>query len=145
MVEDLKAKHFSCLVFGVNSPTAHNRCHITQFGYNIVKSRFSHCSKVVSISFQSVDTENNYDFIDVYDGNSVSAKLIVELTGFNPQRLASYSTTQRNMFVQFKSDFINPANGFIAAFSATVLSTPGEPVQDAEKQFQYTVHMTQST
>jgi CUB domain len=81
------------------------------------------CVKVVSISFGNVSTENNYDLIRVYDGNSSAADLIVQLTGNNPSRLAKYYTTQINMFVEFTSDNIIPASGFSASYIATAPGT----------------------
>jgi CUB domain len=79
--------------------------------------------KVVSISFENVNTESGWDFIRVYDGDSSSANRIVQLTGNNPTRLAKYYTTQINMFVEFTSDGSVFASGFSASYIATAPGT----------------------
>lgn len=76
----------------------------------------------ITLTFDSLDIENGYDFIYVYDGVDSTAPLLATITGSTiPAPIISSSW---DMFVKFSSDYIVTKKGFQAKWNAKA----GKPV-----------------
>ena len=72
----------------------------------------------IELTFQSFDTEQGYDYLSIYDGNSTSSpKLAHQLQGHLSTPLV-YQSTGSSMWFHFLSDVIIPDKGFYATFRA---------------------------
>ncbi|CAN5126719.1 hypothetical protein BH09BAC5_BH09BAC5_23080 [soil metagenome] len=70
----------------------------------------------VSISFNSFNTENTWDYLYIYDGNSVNAPLIGYYTGTNsPGTIVS---TGGSLTLEFRSDCATTAAGWNASWTS---------------------------
>ncbi|UMM16166.1 hypothetical protein L5515_013293 [Caenorhabditis briggsae] len=62
-----------------------------------------------------VDLENRYDFLQVYDGDSIDHPVLANVTGvYNEPQY--YESTRNSMLLVFKSDLSNEWQGFRANF-----------------------------
>ena len=69
--------------------------------------------------------ENNYDFVKVYDGNSVNATLLATLTGNTiPSAIISNGS---QMLIHFTSDNIVNKDGFEATWTSSQNNNSGTP------------------
>ncbi|CAO4364186.1 unnamed protein product [Caenorhabditis nigoni] len=69
----------------------------------------------IRLSVLSVVLENGYDFLQVYDGDSIDHPMLANVTGEydEPQY---YESTRNSMLLVFKSDYENEVQGFQANF-----------------------------
>ncbi|XP_019622070.1 PREDICTED: tolloid-like protein 2 [Branchiostoma belcheri] len=74
---------------------------------------------IISLTFDSFNTEENYDFLDIYDGASDSAAVLQRLTG--QQSVSPVNSTSNKMFLRFTSDGTETRQGF--QFSYTSLTS----------------------
>lgn len=78
----------------------------------------------VKLQFEIFETESNYDFVNVHDGDSTSSTRIGRLSG--GQRDVSLESTQQNMYVQFTSDGSVGETGFKAKFTTDLACFEGQ-------------------
>lgn len=74
-------------------------------------------SNSVTLTFSSFDLENTWDYLFIYDGNSVWAPLIGMYTGTNSPGTVTGSGGE--LTVEFRSDCSTPASGWNASWSGT--------------------------
>ena len=76
----------------------------------------------VSMSFTSFSLENNYDYLFIYDGNSVNSTLIGKYTStVSP---GTINSTGPNLLVEFRSDCATTAAGWAATYTTNGVGTP---------------------
>jgi hypothetical protein len=75
-----------------------------------------------TLSFDEFETEADMDLLSVYDGSSVEAPLLAELSGMRAP--APITSTGRSLYLQFSSDDNGVAVGFRVSFSCA-----GMPVE----------------
>ena len=76
------------------------------------------CAKSITLSFDSIDLELNYDYIYVYNGSSKSGNLLLTATGNSiPPPVTANSG---KMFIVFESDQLINDKGFRAKWSASM-------------------------
>jgi uncharacterized repeat protein (TIGR01451 family) len=84
--------------------------------------------EVVTVNFTSFATEQNWDFLKIYDGNTVSSTLIGSFSGtINPGSLTASSVSGCLTFV-FTSDSVGNAAGWEASISCGLPSTCPKPL-----------------
>jgi len=77
----------------------------------------------IELTFGSLETEQNFDFLDVFDGADDSAALLASYTGpVTPPTLISGGA---QMFVELDTDFSIAAPGFTATYQAVYLPCNG--------------------
>ena len=88
----------------------------------------SNPGEVVTVNFISFATEQNWDFLKIYDGNTVSSTLIGSFSGtINPGSLTATSASGCLTFV-FTSDGVGTAAGWEASISCGLPSTCPMPL-----------------
>lgn len=94
---------------------------------NVIQTFCSDAGNCVRLTFDQVQTQNTIDVIRFYDGATIGAALIDEVSGFNiPPAVTSTTNSGGCMTVQFISDaFTNNAG-----FSATISCVPCPPPPD---------------
>ncbi|MES2515010.1 MAG: N-acetylmuramoyl-L-alanine amidase [Bacteroidota bacterium] len=76
----------------------------------------------VSMSFTSFSLENNYDYLYIYDGNSVNSTLIGKYTStVSP---GTINSTGPNLLIEFRSDCATTAAGWVATYTTNGVGTP---------------------
>ena len=75
--------------------------------------------QVVKLEFEFFDTEEPFDTLTIYDGDSLSASLITNLSGSDSSLLGPYMSSTQYMLLQFISDGFNTRPGFIAQYTIT--------------------------
>ncbi len=76
----------------------------------------------VSMNFTSFNLENNYDYLFIYDGNSVNSTLIGKYTStVSPGNINS---TGPNLLIEFRSDCATTAAGWAATYTTNAVVTP---------------------
>lgn len=75
----------------------------------------------VTLNFTSFSVENNYDFLFIYDGNSINAPLIGTYTGTNSP--GSISSSGAALTLEFRSDCGTVDVGWAANWTAVVPNT----------------------
>lgn len=76
----------------------------------------------VSMSFTSFNLENNYDYMFIYDGNSVNSTLIGKYTStVSP---GTINSTGPNLLIEFRSDCATTAAGWAATYTTNAVVTP---------------------
>ncbi|WP_106794594.1 CUB domain-containing protein [Aquimarina sp. Aq78] len=76
----------------------------------------------VTLNFDSYNTESNYDFVTVYDGENANATQLGRFSGAAvPNQIVS---TGNAMFVRFTSDGSVTATGWAARYTSTVQGVP---------------------
>lgn len=82
----------------------------------------------IALTFNSIDIENGWDFLRIYDGVSTSAPRIVELTGTtNP---GSISGTSGCLTLEFTSDASVTAAGWEATITCGTCATCSDGIQN---------------
>ncbi len=76
----------------------------------------------ISMSFTSFSLENNYDYMFIYDGNSVSSTLIGKYT--NTVSPGTINSTGPNLLIEFRSDCATTATGWAATYTSNAVPTP---------------------
>jgi len=98
------------------------------YGNQITRSwliQLTDTSQRVMLTFDSFDTEANYDYVKIYDGSSSSASLLGSYAGTTiPPVLRSSGST---MYISFRSDQYVTGNGFHANFQAFQTAAGVEP------------------
>lgn len=82
---------------GPDSNYGNNRNYIMTFVPNIPGAQ-------IEVSFSNFDTENNYDFLYIHDGNSTSATLIAQFSGGNNPGTVTATNTEGALTFHFTSD-----------------------------------------
>jgi len=77
----------------------------------------------VTITFSSFNTEANWDYLFVYDGNSINAPRIGTYTGTNSP--GTITGTTGTLTLEFRSDCSTTASGWVANWTSN--STPPPP------------------
>ena len=73
---------------------------------------------LVSLTFERFDTELDYDFVSVYDGDSSDAQLLALLSGRMDQLgQTSFTSTTSSLLIEFTSDESESAQGFEASYT----------------------------
>jgi hypothetical protein len=76
----------------------------------------------ITLTFTSFNLENNYDYLFIYDGNSVNAPLIGKYTGTNsPGTVTSSGGT---LTIEFRSDCATTAAGWTANWTSNAVPPP---------------------
>jgi len=79
--------------------------------------------QTIILDFDDLQTEDNYDVINIFDGSTMSSPLIASVSGINPTQLPrGLNSSQLYMLVQFTSDPSSNYRGFLATYR-TVIST----------------------
>lgn len=78
----------------------------------------------ITLSFSQFDLEDNYDFLWIYDGNSVFAPLIGRWNTTSPGTVTSSGNA---LTIEFRSDCATTAAGWIAQWSAHLPITDNPP------------------
>lgn len=72
---------------------------------------------VATLSFRRFDTEEGYDYVNLYDGRDTQAEQLAHLSGaMNSLEQLSYTSSGPMMVVQFESDISIGAEGFEASY-----------------------------
>ena len=70
---------------------------------------------IIKIEFEDFDTEEEYDWVELFDGDSTNATSLGKFSGnLNHQ---SISTTGNQLFVKFISDRTESSRGFKLSYS----------------------------
>lgn len=80
----------------------------------------------VTLSFQSFNLENNWDYLYVYDGSSVTDPLIDVFTGSTLP--ANITSTGPEILIEFRSDCSTTASGWEINWSSLTGPVPGDVV-----------------
>ncbi|MCS6821224.1 MAG: choice-of-anchor D domain-containing protein [Microscillaceae bacterium] len=83
----------------------------------------------IQVTFNSFNLESGYDFLDVYNGNSISAPLIGSFTGTSIPAVITSTACNGALTFRFRSDFSVVASGWDATISC-VASLPPTPEID---------------
>ncbi len=82
----------------------------------------------ITLNFSSFNLENNWDFMYIYDGNSVYANLIGTYTGTNSP--GTITSSSNSLLVEFTSDCATTAPGWAASWSfSNSPSSPGDTIK----------------
>ena len=74
----------------------------------------------ISLNFSSFETEDGYDFVDIYDGSSTSSPLLASYSGqISP---ASVTSTGGSMLVHFHTDGSVSSTGWTAHYTSSTTS-----------------------
>lgn len=79
----------------------------------------------VTLNFTSFDLETDWDFLFLYDGNSIDAPLIGKYTGTNNP--GSLTSTGGALTVEFRSDCATTHAGWEATYSSAIVTTDETP------------------
>jgi len=80
----------------------------------------------IALEFSAFDLEQNWDFLDVYDGSSTSAPRLFHLTGSSiPPPIVS---TGPSMYLRFYTDIGVDSVGFTASYTALIPVVPSVTV-----------------
>jgi len=82
---------------------------------------------VVQLDFDAFYTETCCDYVFVYDGDSVKEPLIAALSGAYSTLPVAINSTQRYMFIRFKTDATFSATGFSATYTSIGENGPCDP------------------
>lgn len=77
----------------------------------------------IVLSFTSFDTENNFDFVTIFDGPNVTSPVLGNYSGSGIP--ASVTSTGPSMFVQFTSDATIVSQGWDASYTTTTTGSTG--------------------
>ena len=95
-----------------NYPRNYNNYHRCSWGIT-VPSGYR-----IELTFQSFNTEQGFDKLDIYDGDSTSSPVLAnQLQGRKSTPLV-YQSTGSSMWFHFYSDFSETRTGFYATFRA---------------------------
>lgn len=87
---------------------------------------------VVKMDFTSFDTENGYDYMYIYDGNSTNSTQIgVDYTGTNSPGLVEATNADGMLTIKFTSDYMAKSTGWSADISCGIPSS----INEIEEEF----------
>ncbi|NUM51419.1 MAG: N-acetylmuramoyl-L-alanine amidase [Flavobacteriales bacterium] len=72
----------------------------------------------VTLSFSQFNLETNWDYLRIYDGNTLSAPLIGKYTGTNSP--GTVTSTGNSLLVEFRSDCATTASGWAATWTSNL-------------------------
>ena len=75
----------------------------------------------VSMNFTSFSLENNYDYLLIYDGNSVNSTLIGKYT--NNVSPGNINSTGSSLLIEFRSDCATNMPGWVATYTSNAVPT----------------------
>jgi len=75
----------------------------------------------VTINFTAFSIENNYDYLYIYDGNSIDAPLFGVYTSTNSP--GTISSTGGSLTIEFRSDCGTVSSGWAANWTSTIINT----------------------
>jgi hypothetical protein len=100
----------------------------------------------ITLNFTYFDLENNWDYLYIYDGDSLDDPLIGVYTGANTP--GSVFSTGNSMLLEFRSDCSTTAPGWVANYTETTAdATPPLTVVQASAQWytdDFTIDITDS-
>lgn len=76
----------------------------------------------ISMNFTSFSLENAYDYMFIYDGNSVNSTLIGKYT--NTVSPGNINSTGANLLIEFRSDCATTKAGWAATYTTNAVVTP---------------------
>jgi N-acetyl-anhydromuramyl-L-alanine amidase AmpD len=79
----------------------------------------------VTLNFTSFNLENNWDFLFLYDGNSIDAPLIGKYTGTTGP--GTITSTGSSITVEFRSDCATSTAGWEADYSSAIVAVDNTP------------------
>jgi len=82
---------------------------------------------LVALQFDAFSTEECCDFVYLYNGDSSKSPLIQTLSGSLPVPVGIFNTTQRYLYIRFRSDESDTDTGFTATFATTNSGDPCAP------------------
>jgi len=82
---------------------------------------------LVGLQFDAFSTEECCDFVYLYNGDNVKSPLITSLSGSPAVPVGIFNTTQRYMYIRFRSDETDTDTGFTATFATTNSADPCSP------------------
>lgn len=71
----------------------------------------------IEFEFTLFDLEYRFDYVSIYDGNSVNSPMVAEFTGSTPN-ITGYATTQSKMLINFVSDANTGGQGWLLKYNA---------------------------
>lgn len=94
---------------------------------NVIQTFCSDSGNCLRLTFDQIQTQNTIDLIRVYDGASISATLIGEVSGFiEPSPITSSTNSDGCITIQFVSDAFTNYGGFSASISCVPCTPPTE-------------------
>ncbi|MDP4266149.1 MAG: PKD domain-containing protein [Bacteroidota bacterium] len=105
------------------------------------------CAKSITLSFNSFNTESNYDYLTVYDGSSTSGKQLLNASGTTIP--SAVTATSGSMYIVFHSNGSTTNTGFKADWSSIV--SPNIPpvaafaISDTNAPLNTNINFTDST
>ena len=75
--------------------------------------------QLVGLQFDTFRTEECCDFVNIYNGDSSKSPLIQSLSGSYSQPVGIFNSTQRYMYIRFRSDESDTDSGFTATYVTT--------------------------
>ena len=75
----------------------------------------------MTLSFTAFHLEKDYDYLEIYDGDSENAPMIAELTG--DELPSEVTASSGKMFVKMTSDDSERDQGFEASYTVSASST----------------------
>ncbi|KAI8490952.1 hypothetical protein Bbelb_313710 [Branchiostoma belcheri] len=81
---------------------------------------------IIRLTFDSFNTEENYDFLTIYDGASDSAAVLHELTG--QLSVSPVNSTSNKLFLKFTSDEYTTRQGFQFSYTSFTANKTTAPV-----------------
>jgi hypothetical protein len=82
----------------------------------------------ISMNFTGFSLENKYDYMFIYDGNSVNSTLIGKYT--NTVSPGNINSTGPNLLIEFRSDCATMASGWAATYTTNAIVTPTTSVDN---------------
>ncbi|MCB0572033.1 MAG: gliding motility-associated C-terminal domain-containing protein [Phaeodactylibacter sp.] len=95
--------------------------------FTISPAEFHQC---IEITIVDLMTENNFDFLRVYAGNSTSAPLIASLTGTSTGDTYTIQASSSSVTLQFTSDFSAVGAGFEITWECSPLDCDGSSIDN---------------
>lgn len=84
-------------------------------------------AQCVSVTFNTFNTEEDYDFLYIFDGTTAGGMLLGTLTGTGFTLPQTFTSSAGSLTLQFVSDFSSPASGWTGTVSCTSACTYIDP------------------
>jgi PKD repeat protein len=92
---------------------------------------------IIEVTFESFETENNYDFLYIYDGPNTSSTQIGQYSGSNAPGTVTATNAEGALTFRFSSDGSVTRNGWTAHINCLGISYPLEVTAYAEHETVY--------